>query len=119
MSKFPERLTVGPRNYQTTYELVPDQVLIKVSEDADEEELSTFLRTGSLETATVPQYVQRARRTLGKLVCVGLRCRQETMKHLRVPGFHWRNVPILRRFGQSTSRAAGVRRLLPLLCLKR
>ncbi|MGB5636964.1 MAG: S8 family serine peptidase [Waterburya sp.] len=64
MSKFPERLTVGPRNYQTTYELVPDQVLIKVSEDADEEELSTFLRTGSLETATVPEYVQRARRTL-------------------------------------------------------
>ena len=64
MNSFPEKLTVGPRDYQTSYQLVPDQVLIKVNKDADEEELKTFLSTESFETVTEPEYLQRARRTL-------------------------------------------------------
>ena len=64
MNTFPEKLTVGPRDYLTTYDLIPDQVLIKVSKDADEKELNTFLSAESFETVTEPEYVQRARRTL-------------------------------------------------------
>ncbi len=64
MSEFPERLTIGSDDYQTNYELIPNQILIKVSEDADEAELATFLSSSSFETTTEPEYLQRARRTL-------------------------------------------------------
>jgi hypothetical protein len=64
MSNFPERLTVGPTDCQTTYELIPNQVLIRINEDVNEEELATFLGISSSEASTEPAYLQRARRTL-------------------------------------------------------
>jgi subtilisin family serine protease len=64
MPSFPTKLTVGPGDQQTSYELVPDQVLIEVSEVADEDDLSSFLSGASFETAAEPEHVQRARQTL-------------------------------------------------------
>ena len=63
MPKYPPKLTIGPQDQQTIYELVPDQVLIKVKENTDEKDLSAFLNASSFESA-VPEHVERTRHTL-------------------------------------------------------
>ena len=61
---FPERMTVGDPEKQTTYELAPDQFLIQVAEDADEDAVRTFLGAERFELDVPPPHVQRAQPTL-------------------------------------------------------
>lgn len=65
MPTFPEQLTAGQAEYRTTYNLARGQVLIEVDEEADGEELSSFLAAQSFETPDEPTYKQRAQQTLG------------------------------------------------------
>jgi len=63
-SRFPSRLTIGDPGRPTTYRLVEDQLLIQVAEDADEQELTSFLGAERFESEAPPAHIQRARATL-------------------------------------------------------
>ena len=69
MTKFPEKLTVGYAESETQYELVSDQVLVKIKPDTDKGEFASFLSKGSFqdEKDKEPDHKQRARRTLDPL----------------------------------------------------
>ncbi len=69
MTKFPKKLTVGYAESETQYELVPDEVLVKIKADTDEGKFASFLSKGSFqdEKDKEPDHKQRARRTLDPL----------------------------------------------------
>jgi len=49
MAKFPKKLTVGYAESETQYELIPDEVLVKIKPDTDEGKFTSFLSKGSFQ----------------------------------------------------------------------
>ncbi len=69
MAKFPKKLTVGYAESETQYELIPDEILVKIKPDTDERKFTSFLSKGSFqdEKDKEPDHKKRARRTLDPL----------------------------------------------------
>ena len=64
MPEFPERLSVGTPDRPVIYELVRDQVLIRMSSGSDEKGLASFLSKEGLEPPQPPEHIRRAEATL-------------------------------------------------------
>lgn len=64
MPEFPQRLSIGDPDHQVTYELAEDQLLVRIADDADAEELASFLITEGLESPEPPEHIRRAQATL-------------------------------------------------------